>query len=294
MDAEAVVRRAPELALIDELAHTNAPGSAQRQALPGHRRRARRRDRRHLDRQRPAPGEPERRRLRADRRARAGDVPRPDPGRGRRGGAGRPRARGAARAAAGGQGVPGRSRSTPRSRTSSGPRTWPRCASSPCASCPRTSRRGARRACIDRDAQQAILERILVLVEPAAELTAAAAPGLALGPAARAPTSTRSGCAARLNADRGRARSRWPRCAGWRCSWASTSSRRRSRRRDRRGARRGRSTVARPTCTWAPRRGAGWRRLLRGSLLHAADRGAARRRHPASPPIAAAARSCGR
>ena len=48
MDVDAVIRRAPELALIDELAHTNAPGHAEREALPGHRRGARRRDRRHL------------------------------------------------------------------------------------------------------------------------------------------------------------------------------------------------------------------------------------------------------
>ena len=46
MDVDAVVRRAPELALIDELAHTNAPGGAQREALPGHRRGAGGRDRR--------------------------------------------------------------------------------------------------------------------------------------------------------------------------------------------------------------------------------------------------------
>ncbi len=38
MDVDAVVRRAPELALVDELAHTNAPGVAEREALPGHRR----------------------------------------------------------------------------------------------------------------------------------------------------------------------------------------------------------------------------------------------------------------
>ena len=52
-------------------------GARARQALPGHRRRARRRHRRVLHRQRPAPGEPERPGRGAHRRARAGDVPRP-------------------------------------------------------------------------------------------------------------------------------------------------------------------------------------------------------------------------
>ena len=33
MDVDAVIARAPELALVDELAHTNAPGDAQREAL---------------------------------------------------------------------------------------------------------------------------------------------------------------------------------------------------------------------------------------------------------------------
>ena len=58
---------------------------AQREALPGHRRGSRRRDRRHLDRQRPAPGEPQRRDLRADRDARPRDLPGPHPRRGGRG-----------------------------------------------------------------------------------------------------------------------------------------------------------------------------------------------------------------
>ena len=37
MDLPAVLRRAPEVALIDELAHTNAPGLEHEQALRGHR-----------------------------------------------------------------------------------------------------------------------------------------------------------------------------------------------------------------------------------------------------------------
>ena len=49
MDLPAVLSRAPELASIDELAHTNAPGPRAREALRGRRGRARRRDRRVLD-----------------------------------------------------------------------------------------------------------------------------------------------------------------------------------------------------------------------------------------------------
>ena len=38
MDLDAVITRRPELALVDELAHTNAAGHAEREALRGHRR----------------------------------------------------------------------------------------------------------------------------------------------------------------------------------------------------------------------------------------------------------------
>ena len=100
MDVDAVLRRLPELALIDELAHTNARRDAQREALPGHRRGPRRRDRRHLDRQRPAPGEPQRRDLRADRDARPRDLSGPHPRRGGRGDSRRPHPGGAPRPAA--------------------------------------------------------------------------------------------------------------------------------------------------------------------------------------------------
>ena len=80
----------PSSALIDELAHTNAPGARARQALRGHRGRPRRRDRRLLDRQRPAPREPQRPGRRADRRSRPRDVPGHGARRRRRGGADRP------------------------------------------------------------------------------------------------------------------------------------------------------------------------------------------------------------
>jgi two-component system, OmpR family, sensor histidine kinase KdpD len=93
MDTDAVIKRSPELALVDELAHTNAPRRAQREALPGHRGDPRCRDRRHLDRQCPAPREPQRRDLRADRRARPRDLPRPHPRRSRPGRARRPHTR---------------------------------------------------------------------------------------------------------------------------------------------------------------------------------------------------------
>ena len=52
----------PQVALVDELAHTNVPGLAQREALAGHRGAARRRHRRHLDGQHPAPRVAQRRR----------------------------------------------------------------------------------------------------------------------------------------------------------------------------------------------------------------------------------------
>ena len=166
MDVDAVIARAPELALIDELAHTNAPGHAQREALAGHRGGARRRHRRHLDRQRPAPREPQRRDLRAHRGPRARDVPRPGARRGRRGRARRPDARGAAGAPA----RPARStrRTAPRSRsrTSSGPTTSRRCGSSRCARSPRTSRRAGIATVLDPLSQQAVAERVLALVEP--------------------------------------------------------------------------------------------------------------------------------
>ena len=59
MDVDAILARAPEVALVDELAHTNVPGLSQREALAGRRRAARRRHRRDLDREHPAPRVPE-------------------------------------------------------------------------------------------------------------------------------------------------------------------------------------------------------------------------------------------
>ena len=55
MDVDAVIARRPDLALVDELAHTNVPGLQEREALAGRRGDPRRRHRRHLHRQHPAP-----------------------------------------------------------------------------------------------------------------------------------------------------------------------------------------------------------------------------------------------
>ena len=108
MDLPGLLARAPELALIDELAHTNAPGLRARKALRGHRGRARRRHRRPLDAERPAPGDPQRPGRRADRRAGARDGARRRAGSSRRGRAHRPHSGGAARPAAGREGLRGR------------------------------------------------------------------------------------------------------------------------------------------------------------------------------------------
>ena len=73
MDLDAVLARQPQVALVDEMAHTNVPGSRQREALAGHRGPARRRHRRDLDGEHPAPREPERRRRAHHRRRPARD-----------------------------------------------------------------------------------------------------------------------------------------------------------------------------------------------------------------------------
>ena len=61
MDLDAVLRRRPEVALVDELAHTNVPGSGWHdkrwQDVAGHPRRG---NQRHHHREHPAPGEPRR------------------------------------------------------------------------------------------------------------------------------------------------------------------------------------------------------------------------------------------
>ncbi len=87
------IARKPEWALVDELAHTNIPGSGPREALAERRRDPGGRHQRHLDRQRPAFREPERHRLRDHQRAGPRDAARLDPRPRRRGRAGRPHRR---------------------------------------------------------------------------------------------------------------------------------------------------------------------------------------------------------
>ncbi len=105
MDLDAILARRPRLVLVDELAHTNAPGQPPSQALSGCRGAARRRHRRLHHAQHPACRKPERRR-RPDHphpgaRDRAGLDPRPR----RRDRAGRPHAGRPDPAAEGGQGL---------------------------------------------------------------------------------------------------------------------------------------------------------------------------------------------
>ena len=76
MDLDAVLARRPEVALVDELAHTNVPGQPQREALAGRRGAARRRHRRDLHGQHPAPRVAQRR-GRADHRASSSARPSP-------------------------------------------------------------------------------------------------------------------------------------------------------------------------------------------------------------------------
>ena len=91
-----ILARHPEVALVDELAHTNVPGSPQREALAGRRGAARRRDRRHLHREHPAPRVAQRRRRGDHRHPAAGDDPRRGRPRRRADRAGRLHPRGAA------------------------------------------------------------------------------------------------------------------------------------------------------------------------------------------------------
>ena len=135
---------APQVALVDELAHTNVPGLAQREAVAGRRGAARRRHRRDLHGQHPAPRVAQRRGRADHRRPAAETVPDAVVRRRRPDRAGRHDPRGAAAAHGPRQHLPGRARSTPRSATTSGPATSPRCASSPCCGWPTGSTRRSR------------------------------------------------------------------------------------------------------------------------------------------------------
>ena len=219
----------PQLALVDELAHTNAPGSRNAKRYEdideildaGHRR--------HLDGQRPAPREPQRPRLRAHRRPRPRDLPRPRARRGRRGRARRPDAGGAAAAPAGRQGLPrrpGRAR-----RCTNFFRHENLAALRELALREVAEDVEARRhpAVLDPTGERPLAERDPRARHAAAALAAAAAPRLALGAAARAPSSTslwvrRPGQRARPR----QSRTRSPTCGASASCSAPTSSRRRA------------------------------------------------------------------
>ncbi len=131
MDIDALLARKPRVALVDELAHTNVPGSRNEKRWQDVEELLERGHRRHLDRQHPAPRVDERRGP-GDHRHRAA---RDDPGRGRaRRGPGR--ARSTRRPKRCGAAWPTATstrprRSTPRSPTTSARATSARCASSP-------------------------------------------------------------------------------------------------------------------------------------------------------------------
>ena len=139
MDVDAVLERHPELALVDELAHTNAPGSRNRQALAGRAGAAGCRHRRDHDGERAAHRVAERRRRADHRRRPARDGagcrgPRRRRDRGRR-----PRPAVAARPARRPESSIPPSGSMRRCRTTSGSATSPRCANSPCCGSPTRS-----------------------------------------------------------------------------------------------------------------------------------------------------------
>ncbi len=107
-DLDAALARRPKLLLVDELAHTNAPGSRHAKRWQDVEELLEAGHRRPHDAQRPARREPQRRRRADHRRPGARDGARLGARRGRRDRAGRHRAGGAAAAARGGQGLPPR------------------------------------------------------------------------------------------------------------------------------------------------------------------------------------------
>ena len=166
MDVDAVIRRAPELALVDELAHTNAPGMRNEKRYQDI-------DEvldagidvistvnvQHLESLNDAIFE-------LTERPRPRDVPGPDPRRGGRGRPRRPRPGGAPASGCAPARSIRRSGSKRRSRTSSARTTSAPSASSRCARSPRTSSNGAGRSSLDPLSQQAVRERVLALIEP--------------------------------------------------------------------------------------------------------------------------------
>ena len=118
-DLDAALARQPSLILVDELAHTNVPGSRHPKRWQDVDELLAARHRRLHDAQRAAHREPERRRRRHHRHPRLGDGARHLLRPGRRGGAGRHVGRRTARAAHGGQGLPARAGRARRDATSS-------------------------------------------------------------------------------------------------------------------------------------------------------------------------------
>ena len=196
MDVDAVIAARPELALIDELAHTNAPGM--------------RHEKRYEDIE--------------DVLAAGIDVistvnvqhleslndsifeltgvrvretfPDRDPRRGRRGRARRPHAPRRCRSGCGRARSTSRTAPRSRCRTSSGSTTSARCASWRCASWPRTSRRGGGRRCSTRSASRRSPSACWRSSSRSRSRSgSSAAPGAPRS--GSAPRSTRSGCASR-------------------------------------------------------------------------------------------------
>ena len=237
LDLPGVLARRPQLALVDELAHTNADGVEHAEALAGRRVGARRRDRRDQHRQRPAPGVAERPDRRTDRGAGARDAARSGARRRGRRGRDRPAARGAAAAAAGQARYTRRSGSRRRCRTSSGSSSSRRCARPRCGRRPRRSatrrslsralgrraaaedeavRAGAGRRRVGDEVPDAVRERILVLVSARRQRAARAAARVAVraSPAGRDRRPARA--AARPSGDAPRSTSGSTDSGGWR------------------------------------------------------------------------------
>ena len=184
MDVDAVIRTLARARSRRRARPHECAGLAQREAVPGHRRDPRGGDRRHLDRQHPAPREPQRHDLRVDDDPGPRDLPRSRPRRSRRGRAGRPRARGPPTATRGRQGLPeGAGRGRPGQLL---PPRQPELAARACSTRGRRGRRSPAPPHRARTAQPA--SRLRADPGPdraAAEVTADPPPRLALRPTSR-------------------------------------------------------------------------------------------------------------
>ena len=224
MDVDAVIRREPELALVDELAHTNVPEARNRKRYEDIDEMLDAGDRRHLDRERPAPREPQRLDLRAHGRPRPRDVPRPRPRRRRRGRARRPHARGAAGAAARRQGLPRATGSRRRSQNFFRIDNLAALRELVLRELAEDVEAKRHTTVLDPLSQQAVAERILALVTPEPRSQRVLRRAFRSGAAARLRGRRRSGCAARAPSSPSRRPSRSPRSGGSRACSARTSS----------------------------------------------------------------------